>query len=72
LVAIHPDTNEFYYFSNGAFSKYEPLTQNVNVISDMNQVIESAKEMATNYIGDATHENLPVQVLAPQSSEGGV
>jgi uncharacterized protein len=63
LVAIHPDTNEFYYFSEGAFTTYKPLLKTVNTIADMKTFLEAAKEMETNYIGDATKENLPVQVI---------
>jgi uncharacterized protein len=72
LTAIHPDTNEFYYFKNGAFTKYTPLNDKVNSIGEINSFIEDAtsKEMKTNYIGDATHENLPVQTIAPQPPKG--
>jgi uncharacterized protein len=65
LVAIHPDTNEFHYFKNGAFTQYVPLNEKTNAITDIHSFLEEAvsKEMKTNYIGDATHENLPVHVL---------
>jgi uncharacterized protein len=65
LTAIHPDTNEFYFFKNGAFTQYIPLGEKVNSIGEINSFLENAtsKEMKTNYIGHATHENLPVQVI---------
>jgi uncharacterized protein len=63
LVAIHPDTNAFHYFNSGEFKIYEPLVENVKSINDMKQFFETAKEMETNYIGDATKENLPVHVI---------
>ncbi len=63
LVAIHPKTNEFYYFKNGAFSLYEPLPENVNSIDNVHQFMENAVEMKTNNIVDATFENLPVHTL---------
>ena len=63
LMVIHPDTNEFFYFKDGEFINYIPLTQSVARIQDVNALIESAKEMKTNYIVDATKENLPVYTL---------
>ena len=63
LVSIHPDTNEFYYFQNGEFKTYLPITEKLNSVSDMNKFLESAKEMETNYIGHATKENLPIHVI---------
>jgi uncharacterized protein YbcC (UPF0753/DUF2309 family) len=63
LVVIHPETNQFFYFKGGGFSVYTPLQQQTAVIEDMHSFIESAKEMETNQIADATHENLPVYLL---------
>ena len=65
LTAIHPDTNEFYFFKDGAFNKYVPLEVKVNSVGDIHSFLEEAtsKEMKTNYIGDATHENLPIHVI---------
>ena len=65
LTAIHPDTNEFYFFKDGKFATYTPLNEKVNTIGEIHSFLEKAtlKEMKTNYIGHATHENLPVQVI---------
>lgn len=63
LVAIHPDTNVFYYFKEGAFTIHEPLKQDVDKASDIHSLIESAKEMETNHIVHATEENLPVHII---------
>jgi uncharacterized protein YbcC (UPF0753/DUF2309 family) len=65
LTAIHPETNEFYFFKDGAFTQYTPLNEKVNTIGEIHSFLEEAtsKEMKTNYIGHATHENLPVQVI---------
>lgn len=65
LTAIHPETNEFYFFKNGAFNQYVPLEVKVNAVGDIHSFLEEAtsKEMKTNYIGDATHENLPIHVI---------
>jgi uncharacterized protein YbcC (UPF0753/DUF2309 family) len=60
LVVMHPETNKFFYFADGTFSEYIPLLDVVHTIKDMKQLVESAKEMETNYIVDATKENLPV------------
>jgi uncharacterized protein len=63
LTAVHPDTNEFYYFKNGAFTLYKPLLNEVKKTGEMIQFIEKAKEMESNDITGATHENIPVHVL---------
>jgi uncharacterized protein YbcC (UPF0753/DUF2309 family) len=63
LVAIDPDTNTFYHFKNGKFSPYVPLAQAVKSVGSVTRLIETAKEMETNFILDATQENLPVHVL---------
>ncbi|MES2646802.1 MAG: DUF2309 domain-containing protein [Bacteroidota bacterium] len=63
LMAIHPGTNEFYYFSDGKFNAYTPIIKAVSKIDDLLFLLEDAKEMATNHIADATKENLPVYDL---------
>ncbi len=64
IAALHPGEKCFYYFKNGAFEKYEPITGKLDTIDDMLTFIESAKEMETNHIADATKENLPVHLLS--------
>ncbi|MBK7667923.1 MAG: DUF2309 domain-containing protein [Sphingobacteriaceae bacterium] len=63
LVAIHPETNQFYYLKEGKFNEYNTLNQQVPEVKDIITLVESAKEMETNYIVDATKENLPVYTL---------
>lgn len=63
LVVVHPETNKFLYFKEGAFTEYVPLTKEMKIVKDVNNLMESAKEMETNYIVDATQENLPVYSL---------
>ena len=63
ILALHPDSDEFYYFHEGAFHAYHPSNQSPGNISDINSFIENACEMETNYIADATKENLPVHIL---------
>jgi uncharacterized protein len=63
LVAIHPETNEFHYFSKGSFNNYLPIPETVPEIRNVQQFFEDAKEMKTNNIVDATKENLPVHTL---------
>ncbi|MEQ1798885.1 MAG: DUF2309 domain-containing protein, partial [Lacibacter sp.] len=65
IVALHPIEQQFYYFRNGAFVKYEPITDaaEIKTIHNMEQFIEGAKEMETNHIVHATEENLPVYLL---------
>jgi hypothetical protein len=65
IVALHPIEKHFYYFKNGAFAKYEPITNasEIKTIHNMEEFIEGAKEMETNHIVHATEENLPVYLL---------
>ena len=63
IVALHPEEKAFYYFVNGEFQKYVPITRKLETIDDMLAFIEAAKEMETNHIADATKENLPVYLL---------
>jgi len=65
IVALHPEEKQFYYFRNGAFTKYEPITDagDIKTIHNMEEFIEGAKEMETNHIVHATEENLPVYLL---------
>ncbi len=63
IAAFHPLEKQFYYFREGAFQKYDPLTKSLGTIEDMQAFLESAKEMETNHIVHATKENLPVHLL---------
>lgn len=65
IVALHPEEKQFYYFWDGAFTKYEPVTNSseIKTIHNMERFIEGAKEMETNHIVHATEENLPVYLL---------
>ena len=63
LVALNPETKEFFYFNDGSFSQYVPLNKSIDLISDVNALVESAKEMETNETVDATQENLPVYLI---------
>ena len=62
LVAINPETNKLSYFKEGTFAEYAPITK-INSVQDFNTLVESAQEMETNQIVDATKENLPVYIL---------
>ena len=63
LVAADPATHTFLYFKDGAFVPYVPLTSEIAVVQDFHTLVETATEMETNQIADATQENLPVFVL---------
>jgi uncharacterized protein len=63
IVAIHPETRQYYYLKNGVFQLYTPLTSGIPTITDFNKFVESAREMVTNEIADATVENLPIHSL---------
>lgn len=62
LVVFDPRTSSFFRFRNGAFVPYTPLTGMVSEV-DISQAIESASMMESNYILDATKENMPVHLL---------
>lgn len=64
IAALHPEEKCFYYFKNGVFQPYQPITGKLETIDSMLDFIESAKEMETNHITDATKENLPVYLLS--------
>ena len=59
VAAIHPETNEIFYFKDGVFNLYQPFENNIST-KDIHALIEDAKEMETNNIVHATQENLPV------------
>jgi uncharacterized protein len=63
LVTLHPETGQFWYFRNGSFIEYQPSEEKVETVTDVLSLIESADEMVTNRIADATKENLPVYIL---------
>lgn len=63
LVAIDPSNGSFHLLREGQFILYEPIWDQVTEVGNMEDLIRSAKEMATNAIVDATRENLPVHVL---------
>src|SRR5688572_8764717 len=65
IIALDPEEKQFYYFKNGVFSKYEPITDagEIKSIHNMEKFIEGAREMETNHIVHATEENLPVYLL---------
>jgi len=65
IVALHPEEKQFYYFRNGEFEKYHPITnsKDIGTIHNMEKFIEGAMEMETNHIVHATEENLPVYLL---------
>lgn len=60
LAAYNPETKSIYYFKEGVFVPYDPITGRIASFKDVHALIETAKEMETNSIVDATQENLPV------------
>jgi uncharacterized protein len=63
LVVYDPHTTSFFRFSNGAFVPYTSLIGEVGTIEDIGKTIESVSGMESNYILDATKENMPVHLL---------
>ncbi|MDO8437275.1 MAG: DUF2309 domain-containing protein [Nitrosomonadaceae bacterium] len=60
IVAVHPETREFFLFKDGNFLPYKPLPQSIGSVSDITALLESAKTTVTTDIVEATQENLPV------------
>lgn len=63
LMVLNPGTGTFFYFKDGEFTEYIPLTPQTHPVKDFNALIESWKKMETNQIADATQENLPVYTI---------
>jgi len=63
LVAVHPETGAYYRFQHGAFHPYSPVPAQIPSIGDIHRFLEDARPMETNYILDATKENLPVHLI---------
>ncbi|QHT69515.1 DUF2309 domain-containing protein [Rhodocytophaga rosea] len=52
LVAVHPETREFYVFREGNFTPYQPITQKLEAVADITPIIE------------VQQDNLPVYLLS--------
>lgn len=65
LVAVNPETKQFSYFKNGEFEDFQPQETEINTFDNFIALIETAKEMESNAITDATKENLPVYQFNP-------
>jgi uncharacterized protein YbcC (UPF0753/DUF2309 family) len=65
IIALDPHEKQFYYFKDGEFKEYDPITgsDKIKKIHNMEEFIEGAREMETNHIVHATEENLPVYLL---------
>ncbi len=61
LVAVSPVNGELYYFKNGEFVSYTPLKA-VSEVENIHDIMEYHPEMESNYILDATKENIPVHI----------
>lgn len=51
IIAVHPQTKEFYKFKDGAFTKYEPLKETIKTVPDITTILE------------ANQDNLPVYLM---------
>ena len=49
LVAIDPETQEFFVFKDGKFSKYVPVKTSVGALSDVTSLIEESQENLSVY-----------------------
>jgi uncharacterized protein YbcC (UPF0753/DUF2309 family) len=62
LSVINPETKELFYFKNGEFVNYYPLSKEIHSFKDVHTLLEDANEMESNHIVHATQENLPVYI----------
>jgi uncharacterized protein YbcC (UPF0753/DUF2309 family) len=60
LSVINPETDALFYFKEGKFVPYQPMTNQIHFFKDVHALLEDAKEMETNHITHATQENLPI------------
>ncbi|MEI6879754.1 MAG: DUF2309 domain-containing protein [Bacteroidota bacterium] len=44
LVAMNPEDKSLYYFKDGAFSSYKPITDKINHVDNLEVLIESSEE----------------------------
>jgi uncharacterized protein YbcC (UPF0753/DUF2309 family) len=51
LAVIHPESKSLFYFQNGIFEPYEPITESLPVIENLEQILEQHTE------------NLPISLL---------
>ncbi|MEY2898225.1 MAG: hypothetical protein RL138_278 [Bacteroidota bacterium] len=60
IMALHPDTQEFFYYRNGHFLHYHAEALDAKAVASVHHLFEEAPEMMTNAITHATFENLPI------------
>ncbi|HRG65813.1 MAG TPA: Na-translocating system protein MpsB, partial [Saprospiraceae bacterium] len=63
LVAIDPEDHQFYYFKNDRFELYQPTASSIGTLHDIHSLIETANDIDTVHITEATRQNLPVQLI---------
>ncbi|MBK8405609.1 MAG: DUF2309 domain-containing protein [Saprospiraceae bacterium] len=63
LVCVFPGRAEMLTFRDGEFTPYTCIKSDINHHEDFHRLVESATEMETNHILDATKENLPVYTI---------
>jgi uncharacterized protein len=44
LIAVHPESKEFFVFNEGGFYPYQPVTQNIKTAKNLENIIETEKE----------------------------
>lgn len=60
IAALHPETQEFFYFKNGHFMHYHAEAADLKAVENVHHFFEKAPAMLTNHIAHATFENLPI------------
>ncbi|MBP7184882.1 MAG: DUF2309 domain-containing protein [Saprospiraceae bacterium] len=60
LVALHPETKDFFYYKDQKFNHHHSMPLGIEKISEVHELFEKAPQMLTNHISHATFENLPI------------
>jgi len=60
IVALHPETKDFFYLRHEHFVHYHAEAMDFKAVENVHHIFEEAPEMMTNHITHATFENLPI------------
>jgi uncharacterized protein len=63
IVALDPETQQFYYLKDGVFVLYHQKPLDIQAVENVHSLFESAPQMLTNHVTHATFENLPIYQL---------
>jgi len=65
LIAIHPETGDFYYFKKGVFQRHDPVIQEAPELNHLEALLNRSHPKVASHIEHSTKENLPVHLVKP-------